>query len=118
MKLGMKYRLVKTNTIATIVFIAENGIGIRTDDNRQFIVKPYELELVENRAWSFQWQGGGYNSVFAASREEALAMAKELGKPTSYRGGYTKGLIVREDTLTDNPSQLAALDKQYSGILD
>jgi hypothetical protein len=52
--------------------------------------------------WMFNWNGGGYNTVVADTKEEALELATTLGEPRTYtRNGEertTKGLIPNPDT--------------------
>lgn len=45
--------------------------------------------------WLFNWVGGGYNTVQADTREEALRLAKAKGAPS----GTFNGLTVDERTL-------------------
>lgn len=66
------------------------------------------------RSWCFQWVNGGYNTVWASNRAEALALAKAKGAPSE---GFS-GLTVDELTLTDNPDTQAGLDAQYAGMFD
>lgn len=37
--------------------------------------------------WMFNWVGGGYNTVFAKTKAEALRKARAMGKPNVSRGG-------------------------------
>lgn len=45
--------------------------------------------------WLFNWVGGGYNTVQANTREEALQLARAKGAPS----GTFNGLTVDERTL-------------------
>lgn len=51
--------------------------------------------MSNKQQWIWEWAGGGYNTVMASSKEEALKLAKEKGAPS----GTFKGLTVREETL-------------------
>lgn len=71
------------------------------------------------RVWSFRWDTGGYNTVYASNRKDALKLAHELGMPSEYSPGkMTKGLKVRVDTLSDDPAKLKVLDDMFRGMCD
>ena len=41
--------------------------------------------MSERKLWSFNWKGGGYNQVYATSREDALDKVDEkFGKDSSW----------------------------------
>ena len=61
--------------------------------------------------WTWNWFGGGYNSVFVSTREEALAAAKKMGDPI--------GLKVIESSLravTDE--EMAKIDRSWASAFD
>ncbi|MGH7174777.1 MAG: hypothetical protein ACREGR_00250 [Minisyncoccia bacterium] len=47
------------------------------------------------KLWVWNWVGGGYNSTWAETKEEALAKAKEIGS-------WTANLLVDEATLRES----------------
>lgn len=63
------------------------------------------------KTWLFNWIGGGYNTVRASTREEALRKAKELAPRTK--------LVVDEETLhVATDAEVRAWDKRYAGMFD
>lgn len=62
--------------------------------------------------WFFHWVGGGYNSVRASSKREAIENAKNLAR-------FTK-LIPDEKSFLRDPQQTRtfAEDKKYAGMFD
>lgn len=66
--------------------------------------------------WFFHWVGGGYNSVLADTREEALEAAKLLGSPTA----RFNGLVPDESTLVEDPDgkRTEAENAKYAGMFD
>lgn len=60
--------------------------------------------------WFFNWKGGGYNSVIAATRDEALRLAQARA------GGTT--LKVDEATLRPDPdgALTSAADLDHAGL--
>jgi hypothetical protein len=55
----------------------------------------------KKRLWSWQWKGGGFNSCFSSSKEDALQQAKDIGLPRPHSTVNTY-LIPDERTLTDD----------------
>lgn len=68
---------------------------------RRRIAKP-KVKRGEPCAYSFRWVCGGYNTVFACSREEAIAKARDLGRLSL--GGMTRTLVPDLKTLKRDPS--------------
>lgn len=67
------------------------------------------LKPTIGRTWIFSWQGYGFNTVVAASREEALEKANRMG-----RGGLPR-LVVDELTLRlAGPRDRATWNGQYA----
>ena len=63
-----------------------------------------------NPSWYFEWVGGGYNSVNAPTKEEALAAATELGRP---KGHIRVTLVPDERTFTTDAAQQAAIVQRH-----
>lgn len=71
----------------------------------------------EKTFWTWNWEGGGYNSCIASSREEALAKAIEKGKPV--HGGMKSALVPVESTLRSvSAEEMAAIDRSWAGAFD
>lgn len=68
---------------------------------------------MKKRLWSFLWQGGGFNSVFASSKEEAIELAKQFGKPRPH-STVNAYLIPDENTFSDDPERYHALCDMYA----
>lgn len=67
------------------------------------------------KTWLFHWVEGGYNTVIAETRKEALEKARTLGKP----GEVFKGLTVSEKGLhVARPGEVEALNRYYAGMFD
>jgi len=67
------------------------------------------------RTWLFHWVEGGYNTVRAKTREEALKLAKKKGEPA----GVFKGLTVNEKTLhVATDKEVREVDKRFAGMFD
>lgn len=67
------------------------------------------------KTWLFNWTNGGYNTVQAETREEALVLAKKIGEP----GVVFRGLTVDESSLhIAAPGEVAKIDKYYAGMFD
>lgn len=61
--------------------------------------------------WSFNWAVGGYNNVSAATEEEALAKASEMGK--GWNSGGVRNLRPDADFAITR-----AYDKSCAGMFD
>jgi hypothetical protein len=60
------------------------------------------------KTWLFNWIGGGYNTVSAETRDEALRLARKKGAPSS----TFKGLTVDESTLhVATPAEISKWDR-------
>lgn len=76
---------------------------------------------MDETTWFFNWVGGGYNSVRARTKQEALEKARKLGAPREYRPGQmTVGLVPDERTLVRDPAlkRTHAEDARYAGLFD
>jgi len=61
--------------------------------------------------WHFNWSVGGYNSVFASTKEEALEKAQALGK--GWNSGQVVNLVPDADFVITRAS-----DKSHAGTWD
>lgn len=69
--------------------------------------------------WFFNWVGGGYNSVRASTKAEALALATTLGSAREYAPGkMTVTLVPDVNTLVRDPNctRANAENARYSGM--
>jgi hypothetical protein len=74
-----------------------------------------DAAIGNERTWLWKWTEGGYNTCRAKTREEALAKAKEKGKPNE----VFKGLTVDEKTLhVATDKEVAETDKRFAGMFD
>lgn len=74
-----------------------------------------ETATNSERTWLWKWVEGGYNTCRARSREEALKLAKEKGKPSS----VFKGLTVDEKSLhVATDKEVREYDRRYAGMFD
>jgi hypothetical protein len=62
------------------------------------------------KLWYFEWKGGGYNSVLATSKKQAIKLATEMGKPS---GGMTVTLIPIPSTFTTDQKKQVAMDRKW-----
>ena len=70
---------------------------------------------MKKKEWLFHWVEGGYNTVLAATYEEALALAKKKGEPND----IFLGLTVNEATLhVAKPGEVEKIDRRYAGMFD
>lgn len=66
--------------------------------------------LMEETTWFFNWVGGGYNSVWARTKREALEKARKLAV----------GFVPDERTMVRDPERkrVNAEDARYAGMFD
>jgi len=77
--------------------------------------------MADQITWFFNWFGGGYNTVRAYTRTEALKKAIKLGAPYEYAPDkFTIRLAPDPKTLIRDPMQAKtfAEDKRYVGMFD
>jgi hypothetical protein len=68
------------------------------------------------KTWIWEWQGGGFNTTWAATKDEALANAVKLGQP-GRPGAAT--LTPRKETLIQVGRQGAKkIEEKYAGAFD
>lgn len=65
----------------------------------------------------FRWHGGGYNSVMATSKKEALQKAIEMGKANRFR---TVSLVPDADSIKRDADYKLSfeMDKAYALMFD
>jgi hypothetical protein len=87
---------------------------------KRYKKRTFAASPTKKKEWVFDWAGGGYNSVFAGNRREALekarAMEKEVNRPRRYQpgGGPIRKLVLLEDTLhIETPGELARRSADY-----
>jgi hypothetical protein len=61
--------------------------------------------------WFFRWGVGGYNSVMASTREEAMQKAEALG--SGWQSGGVRDLQPDPDR-----AETEKMDKAYAGMFD
>lgn len=67
------------------------------------------------KTWVFNWLGGGYNTVRAETRDQAMVLARAIGAATP----TFHGLQVNERTLREvTDAEMEAIDASYRGMFD
>jgi hypothetical protein len=65
------------------------------------------------KTWLFHWNEGGYNTVLATGRQEALRKARMMA------GGLGRvKLTLNEGSLTCDSTYIRSVEERYRGILD
>ncbi|MDP3766898.1 MAG: hypothetical protein Q8S13_02690 [Dehalococcoidia bacterium] len=82
---------------------------------RKAATKPHK-----SQQWIFEWKGGGYNTVSAATRTAALKKATALGASRKLPWGKrTVKLVVNTKTLhVAKPGEARAWDRAYAGMFN
>jgi hypothetical protein len=66
------------------------------------------------KLYYFEWLGGGYNSVHATDKRQAVKLANEMGKATEYAPGkMTVGLKPNPKSFTTNEKKQKELDRKW-----
>lgn len=63
------------------------------------------------KLWSFQWKEGGFNSVMAESKQEAIRLATAMGRPVP--GGMKVTLTPDPATFRTGVQNLIKLERSY-----
>jgi hypothetical protein len=70
----------------------------------------------EMKSWIWEWEGGGFNTTWAATKAEAYANAVKLGQP-GWPGAAA--LTPRRETLIQVGRQGAKkIEERYAGAFD
>lgn len=76
-----------------------------------------------NPTYYFEWKGGGYNTVTAKDKREAMRKARELGAPRDVEWGNktirTKGLTpIAGSFRAGTPQQIREWERKWAGMYD
>lgn len=73
------------------------------------------IPKVPKSTWFFNWQGGGYNTVQASSKKEAVAAAVAFAASCT---GVTKLVPVESSFKVVSDAELAKIDREYASLFD